>query len=111
MGEGVTSVPDLLWPCSSECGCGLPRGGPAGEPAGLASGLGTVPRAPSRERLDGARRSRRFTVLSASLGSRQARLAALSLAFLQVSVKASILSCACLQPVPLQRALGGKLQV
>lgn len=110
-GKGVTSVPNLLWPCSSECGCGLPCGGPAGEPAGLAGGLGTVPRAPSHEQLDGTRHSRRFTVLFTSLGSRQARLAALSLIFLQVSVKPSILSCACLQPVPLQRAPGGKLQV
>lgn len=50
MGKGVTSVPGLLWPCSSERGRGLPRGGPAGEPTGLAGGPGTVPRAPSRER-------------------------------------------------------------
>ena len=50
MGKAVTSVPGLLWPCFSEHGHGLPRGGPAGEPAGLAGGPGTVPRAPSRER-------------------------------------------------------------
>ena len=116
MGHGV------VWPSSPEHGWGSPwrpcrrrargagqwPGGPRRKPlspgAAVLRQLRTTPGAPSRAPLDdntGYARGRCFTIHFASLVGRKSHLAALSLAFLRISVKLSILPHARSLLVPL----------